>query len=364
MLLAACAAAVGARASGQTHVPTYRARVQVEPGASAHAVSSPRAISAGGLAVGVTWEHGKPSRGWSWDGTTTRYLSPPRELAGAWTYALGVNSDGVIAGAIEHGGTSYGALWSGDDVTVLAPINVGDAAGANAINDFGLATGGSWPGGIVWRNGVAETMPLVEGAVAGSAFLVNNAGTFAGYGVRPGQRPYPARWTDGGGEWLELPDEPRGAQEFVGTQLTGMNQRGDVVGWTTRYGFTGSGQLWTAEGDLVDLGGFDPENPGLVIPWGINDSGWIVGRRNVAGGAPGAFLWTDGAMLELGTLLDASGAGLELVSANGINNEGVILATALIDGRQVPVLLTPVPSPGGGGWLVALGVLLSRRRRR
>lgn len=367
-----CVAGFAGTAHAQTLTPlapTYRARVLGELArVSQPGITTATAISESGLAVGYSWEYGQPARGWAWNGASMHILQPPSSMAGAWTYANAVNAQGVIAGTIEFEGRSYGATWHGGEVSLLDPIHAGESAGAAAINDAGLVTGGSWPGGIVWRNGstTGAALPLIDGATKGSAFHVNNSGTFAGYGVRPDERAYPARWSETGvGEWLAVPSEPAGAQDFVGTQLTGMNQRGDVIGWTTSYGFTGTGQLWRAgrDGEFVEIGDFDPQNPGLVVPSGINDSAWIVGLRDVPGAARGAFLWIEGAMFNVADLLEP-GSGLTLLSADEINNEGVIVGTALMNDRIVPVLLTPVPSPGGAAGLFIAGVLVAARRRR
>jgi probable HAF family extracellular repeat protein len=75
-----------------------------------------------------------------------------------------------------------------------------------------------------------------------------------------------------------------------------------------------------------------------------------------------AFLYSDGTMLDLNTLLAPEYAGWDLTSANGINDNGWIIGGARgPDGLDHAFLLTPEP---GTIMLLAFGGMMLRRRSR
>ena len=86
---------------------------------------------------------------------------------------------------------------------------------------------------------------------------------------------------------------------------------------------------------------------------GVIDQGQIVGVSFAAGFAnPRAFLWQNGVMTDLNRLIPA-GSSLYLLSANDINNEGVITGQAcvLINGvctadNETPAFLAIPQDPG------------------
>jgi probable HAF family extracellular repeat protein len=126
--------------------------------------------------------------------------------------------------------------------------------------------------------------------------------------------------------------------------------------------------MWTPDGRLVDLG-LLPGRP-MAGTSGINEAGVIVGW---AGGVENvterAFVWTESeGMLDLNDLLDGSGAGWTLRSAQAINDSGQILVNGQFGGRFTAALLTPVvPEPGVFGLVgvsaLAVGRALGRRSR-
>jgi probable HAF family extracellular repeat protein len=76
---------------------------------------------------------------------------------------------------------------------------------------------------------------------------------------------------------------------------------------------------------------------------GINASGQVVGAVwDVSSQDTHAFLYSGGVMLDLNSLLDASGSGYTFEEAKGIADNGMIAATGLTpSGESHAVLLTP-----------------------
>ena len=104
-------------------------------------------------------------------------------------------------------------------------------------------------------------------------------------------------------------------------------------------------------GSWHDLG-LPPGLP-LAFPSAINNVGQIVGNSNGSLGSNDRppFLYTDGVIYNLQSLVDASIDGLTLQLAYDINDSGVILAQGHGALGYQAVLLTPVPEPSSGAMM-------------
>ena len=100
--------------------------------------------------------------------------------------------------------------------------------------------------------------------------------------------------------------------------------------------------LWTRRGGIRNLGTL----PGDVYSeaHGINARGQVVGVSCDAAGVCRAFLWEDGVMTDLNTLV-APGYGDVLTTAQDINDRGVITGRAFDPdtGARPAFEATPVP---------------------
>ncbi len=117
----------------------------------------------------------------------------------------------------------------------------------------------------------------------------------------------------------------------AGSYPRAINERGDVVGDSLLVTNRLRATMWTAEGDVVDLGTLGG-NESLARD--INDSRAVIGYSYRPGGGAfryNAFLWRDGQMTDLGTL---SG---DTAEAYGINNsEQVVGFATIIPGQGTP----------------------------
>src|ERR1043166_2537722 len=124
---------------------------------------------------------------------------------------------------------------------------------------------------------------------------------------------------------------------------------------------------WT---DLGTLGGSYSD------AYSINTSGTVFGRAQIAGNAEfHAFMYSQGAMTDLNTLLDSTGIGWDLQSAQ-LTSSGQIIGYGYFNGTADSFLLVPsdvsagnfsssVPEPGSALMLVGgLGLIGTGRRRR
>jgi len=98
---------------------------------------------------------------------------------------------------------------------------------------------------------------------------------------------------------------------------------------------------------------------------GINASGQVVGWFCTGGGNSRAFLYSDGVMTNLNSLIDPL-SGWTISSAQDINNSGQIAATGCnTTGNCRVLLLSPVPEPETYLMMLAgLGLLGMKLRRQ
>lgn len=106
---------------------------------------------------------------------------------------------------------------------------------------------------------------------------------------------------------------------------TGINNRGQVVGFSDVSGDTTMHAFLWENGKMTDLGNL----PGdfLSFAWGVSESGQVLGQSCDANGNCRGFLWQDGVMTDLNALIPA-GSPLFIIDANDMNSAGEITGQA------------------------------------
>jgi probable HAF family extracellular repeat protein len=110
-----------------------------------------------------------------------------------------------------------------------------------------------------------------------------------------------------------------------------VNEHGDVVGFSNTSsaaggGFAAHAFLWTRRDGIRDLGTLPGDSTSQAL--GINERREIVGTSCDASFSCRAFLWRDGVMTDLNTLVASDYHGT-LITANDINQSGRITGQAL-----------------------------------
>jgi probable HAF family extracellular repeat protein len=253
----------------------------------------------GHTCLGFTWQ----------DGVMTALPT----LGGNNGYASGANNRGQVVGWAEntvHDATCVApqvlqfraVLWGPKDrVQELAPLPGDTTSAATAINDLGQVVGISGicdravgrfsaAHAVLWQDGTVADIGNLGGVAWNTPTAINHRGQVVGFS--------------------DLPGDESGAPNF--------------------HAF-----LWTSSGGIRDLGTL----PGdvLSLAFGINDQGQVVGQSIGAGGSR-AFIWQDGVMTDLNTLVPPG--SLTLVYANDINASGEIAGGAFDPNtRESPAFL-------------------------
>ena len=285
---------------------------------------------------------------------------------GTFSQATGLNDFGQVVGTGDITGEGGAFLWTkAKGMQSLGSLFC--CSWANAINDLGHVTGGSWVsesdnGAYLWtaEGGMQEVFYVNVGQ---GGFAINNHDEIGGsYSAEP---PLPFVWTKKSG--------PLSLKEFSnGGVVMGINDRGQAVGWYDNLALGNRAFLLSQSAGLRDLGAGQANAInylGNVVGangadhaffWnngaGMQDMGTLSGDESsyaaainlfdvVVGTSIGndgsrAFLWSKGTgMIDLNTLIPTN-SGWTLYDATGINITGQIIGNGMINGQYHAFLLT------------------------
>jgi len=323
----------------------------------------------------------------------TQTITDLGTLGGASSVAYGINASGSVVGrSATRAGYPHAFLWQGGTMTDLAPLSVLTST-ATAINATGQVAGyasitDSAEHAFTWHAGLTTDLGTLPGGHNSYAAAINTAGRVAGYGDVPfgGYTGYSLGYA-----WHPFLASTGVITDIgllygsEGAQATGINDADTVVGTASNIGGSGfvyHGAFLSSGGTLAYLGllstGTDSYAEALngaghvvgaanttfrgdtyhAVLWrdrvaidlgtldgvsshayGINAFDQIVGTATTARGAFHAFLYRDGAMSDLNSVLP-TGSAWTLTEARGINDAGQIVGTGTINGQEHAFLLT------------------------
>jgi probable HAF family extracellular repeat protein len=201
---------------------------------------------------------------------------------------------------------------------------------------------------VLWEPGKnrMQELPPLPGDTSGAATAINDRGQVVGISGTCDQAvgrftaAHAVLWEKG-----QVIDIGNLGEAHWNTP-TAINQRGDVAGFASLPGSDPDAPqlrafLWTPRGGIRNLGTL----PGDVYSeaHGINERRQVVGISCDAGGNCRAFLWEDGVMKDLNTLVAPGYTGI-LTTAQDINDRGEITGRAFdpVTGERPAFLATPI----------------------
>ena len=283
--------------------------------------------------------------------------------------AVSINARGEVAGRSSlPGAMPQGFLFSGDQVRRLSALPGFGGSFGNAVNDRGEVAGAvvnyaAQPGqssahAFLSSHGRMTDLGTLPGAIDSRAFGLNGVGQVVGdcYFRRSINRHVPFLYDTRRKTMTALPVPA----SYILGRAYAINDHGIVAGSISDR-TAGHAALWSG-GYLTDLGA--PSGYTQAEAEGLNNRGDVAGQcyqepsafqsflRGHAGHnnpwqryvdrdtSQGAFLYKDGRMQDLNTLIPAD-AGWRLEEARCINERGQIAGTGLHNGLRRAFLLTP-----------------------
>lgn len=300
-------------------------------------------ISPNGIVTGVYNGPDNAPRSFIWQNEVTRDIGGADGVEHA---ALAVNDDGVTVGF----GGFFAFRAQGGLITNLATLG-GQDSKASDINNAGVIVGSAsnrdGSRAAMWTGDSVVDLGTLGGELS-EALGVNQTGQVVGWAWNQRHDKLAFVWSaEAGMQALPLP-----ATDAILAEAVSINDRGDAVGTADvlRERSPGEfqqqfrGYVWSADGSVQDLGDITPAMPFAIsiMPTAINDSRQVVGNVSIVPDVTVPFLWENGQMRDLNTLVDPA-AGWQVFSAKDINNRGQIAASGInTDGRRRALLLTPI----------------------
>jgi probable HAF family extracellular repeat protein len=248
-------------------------------------------------------------------------------------YAETSQKDPACSGKVAVNGTGpqlfgfQAVIWGpkAGQIQQLSPLSGDTVAMANSINDHGEAVGTSGTCANTVVGGFEEGPHAVLWESNGSVHDLGNLGGTVNTNLLG-----------------------------AGTEAWSINNRGVVTGQAVLTGNkTFHPFLWSRETGMLDLGVL----PGDLVGAGLamNNNNEVVGASvsapGPATGNPRAFLWQQGVMTDLNTLIPAD-SPLYLLTAFGINDAGAIVGFGVTGGGDIHgFLATPATSSGNAAFL-------------
>jgi len=278
-------------------------------------------------------------------------------LGGLISEGYAINDSGAVVGLAQTAAGDYHAYIWQNAATGMVDIDgrPGHYSEAWAINSAGVVVGLAETTAITnprtfhafrWTATPTPTMTDLGtfGGQDSVAYGINAAGQITGAAQTAAQREHAYIWTAQAG-LTDLGTLPTGAWSY-GFAITDSGRIAGVAQFNQNNN-TFHAVRWDSSGGstyaIADLGTLNAGLGRNSEALAANNNGQIVGWSSTdpQDSIRHAFLWQNGTMTDLNTLLAASSTGWVLLRADGINNQGQIVGEGIQNGVPRLFVLTP-----------------------
>ncbi len=258
-------------------------------------------------------------------------------LGGFFSSATAISDTGHIVGdsSVSLEGNEFHAylLSPGGTMMDLGTLG-GSSSTAYGVNNSGHVIGNSTVAGdsalhAFLYNGLALLDLGTLGGASSSAVDINATSQVAGDSTTTSEQTHAFLFT--GGSMVDL-----GTLGGTYSSSVAINDAGVVVGNSTTMDDGESHAFVYQNGSMLDLGSL---GGGTSRATAINNRSQVVGNSVDANSFPRAFLWENGLMTDLNTLLPAN-SNWELTTARFINNNQQVVGEGFFDGQPSWYFLT------------------------
>jgi probable HAF family extracellular repeat protein len=273
------------------------------------------------------------------------------------SFATGVNDSGQVIGyELEGKGTKRAFIYSidKDDPVELPTLDGGMQTLASGINNSGQVVGrcagehhdhqgDHEDGERAFKYSEGSIIDLQKsfglerlGGKRSDAICINNHGRIAGHFYTSVHIGYSRGFFhEEGADPIDI-----GSLGGNNTVVSGINDSDQVVGYSHILNGDLRAYVWDRIHGFLTINPFPGGTQSLA--YDINNRGQIVGASDSIVKRLRAFIYTDGRLQDLNSLI-TSGSGWELVTARAINDRGQIVGEGVIGGERRAYLLNPRP---------------------
>jgi probable HAF family extracellular repeat protein len=253
-------------------------------------------------------------------------------LGGTNSFGYGVNSSGTVVGGsyIDNQGNQHAFSTTCSAAPCPTPKDLGGGSFAQAIliDDAGQIAGNTGSKAFFSQDGTSMNFISLASNTSAQVTGMNESGQVVGFSGAPSGLNHGFLYTPGTNA---IVTDVGTLNSYNGTSFANaINEAGVVVGQSDyTFGQHHAFSCAMANGvcvmtDLGTLSGFVDSTATA-----INDLGQIVGNATALDGTTDPFLWIDGQMIDLNSVLPAGSDFTRLLTATGINNSGVIIGEGL-----------------------------------
>jgi probable HAF family extracellular repeat protein len=344
--------------------------------------STPAAINTQGFVTGTSTAGNAGEGAFRYNPASKTGLEEIGKIpAQSLTRGFGINDAGQIVGDSTFGGKSIrrAALFARGTVADLGTLKAAEPySRANAINGSGQVVGFAGPAldsalsrAFLWTSATGMVDIGTLGGAYAQALAINEAGFITGHsevraiqsGTGKGSGTHAFLYQSlAKTEQVTRPMLDLGTLGGIASYGTSINGKNHVVGYSTLSDSDSRIHAFLHDGTkMIDLGSLSgtvkaPDSD-YSFALGINNLDQVVGYTYLPSGrsagvrAPQqvAFIYRNGTMIDLNTLIGGAAKTMRLTSATAINDKGEIVASAIdLESNSFrAVLLTPAISRQG-----------------